>query len=332
MKSWWMSNHMGRVNPVEVSSLKNESFESSDPVHVSVLPEEVLGALIDGRDPQTLEGWFVDGTTGAAGHSELLLERCPKIQLLCVDQDPDALEIATKRLERFGDRVRLRRSRHSELCRVIRKERIGRLSGVLLDLGVCSLHLDRATRGFSFAEDGPLDMRMDPSRERCAADIVNHWDEGDLADLLYYEGDETQSRKIAKAIVEARRRAPFLRTGGLAELVSRTLGGGGKTHPATKTFQALRRAVNEEGDELGMALETAEHWLADGGVLAVISFHSGEDRVVKRFFQTGRKESRWDVRTKKPLAATHEETRANRRARSARLRVAVRTRQGGVQR
>jgi 16S rRNA (cytosine1402-N4)-methyltransferase len=321
------------MSAVEARIMQGESFNPEQPVHVSVLPEECFDALMAGRDPETVEGWFVDGTTGAGGHSELLLKRCPKIQLLCVDQDPEALKIATERLKPFGDRVRMRRSRHSELCRVIRKERIGRLSGVLFDLGVCSLHLDRATRGFSFAEDGPLDMRMDPSRERNAADIVNHWDESDLADLLYYEGDETHSRKIAKAIVEVRRRAPFMRTSGLAELVARTLGGGGgKIHPATKTFQALRRAVNEEGDELGMALETAEHWLDEGGVLAVISFHSGEDRVVKRFFQNGRREDRWELASKKPISASHTETRTNRRARSARLRVAMRTRhRGGVQ-
>jgi len=317
---------MERAEVLKVSS--HDSPEEQGPVHVPVLPEQVLSALLDGRDPQTLEGWFVDGTLGAGGHAELLLETCPKVRLLATDQDPAALGIAEKRLERFGDRVRLRRARHSELCRLVRKERIGRLQGVLFDLGVCSLHLDRADRGFSFADDGPLDMRMDPDRERTAADIVNRWDEGDLADLFYYEGDETRSRKIAKAIVDARRRAPFLRTAGLADLVAHTVGGGGKTHPATKTFQALRRAVNEEGDELLAALQTAEHWLDAGGVLAMISFHSGEDRVVKRFFQQGVKEGRWAMQSKKPVSATHEETRQNRRARSARLRGARRVRKG----
>lgn len=317
---------MERAQVLKVSS--QDSPEERVPVHVPVLPEQVLSALLDGRDPQTLEGWFVDGTLGAGGHAELLLETCPKVHLLATDQDPAALGIAQKRLERFGDRVRLRRARHSELCRLVRKERIGRLQGVLFDLGVCSLHLDRADRGFSFADDGPLDMRMDPDRERTAADIVNRWDEGDLADLFYYEGDETRSRKIAKAIIDARRRAPFLRTAALAELVTRTVGGGGKTHPATKTFQALRRAVNEEGDELLAALQTAEHWLDAGGVLAMISFHSGEDRVVKRFFQQGVKEGRWAMQSKKPVSATYEETRQNRRSRSARLRGARRVRKG----
>lgn len=309
--------------------MTQQNDPSPEEVHIPVLPTEVLAGELAGRDPQTLEGWFVDGTTGAGGHAELLLEACPKVRLLCTDQDPEALRLAGARLARFGDRVRLRRARMSELCRVIRKERIGRISGALFDIGVCSLHLDRPERGFSFLADGPLDMRMDPSRERTAADIVNHWDESDLADLLYYEGDERRARKIAHAIVESRRRAPFLRTGALAEEIARAVGGGGgKTHPATKSFQALRRAVNEEGDELLAGLQAAEHWLDEGGTLSVISFHSGEDRVVKRFFQEGAREGRWELESKKPKTAEYAEQRANRRARSARLRVGLRRRKG----
>ena len=313
----------------EVMQVRREDPErDAQPVHIPVLPEEVVQALLAGRDPQTLEGWFVDATTGAGGHGELLLEACPKIQLLSTDQDPEALRLAGERLERFGDRVRLRRARHSELCRVIRKERIGRLQGVLFDLGVCSLHLDRAERGFSFHQDGPLDMRMDPTRERTAAEIVNLWDESDLADLFYYEGDETRARKIAKAIVEARRRVPFLRTSALANTISMALGNpGGKTHPATKTFQALRRAVNEEGEELLLGLQAAEYWLDADGALVVISFHSGEDRVVKRFVQSGVKELRWALSSKKPVTASRDEIRVNRRSRSARMRAVTRVRQ-----
>ncbi len=309
---------------------KGEHEQGPESVHTSVLPDEVLEALLAGRDPETLEGWFVDGTLGAGGHAEKLLATCPRVHLLAIDQDPEALLLAATRLESFGERVRLRRARHTELCRLVRKERIGRLQGVLFDLGVCSLHLDRPRRGFSFLDDGPLDMRMDPDRERSAADIVNHWDESDLADLIYYEGDETRARKIAKAVVESRRRAPFLRTAALAEVISAALGRpGGKIHPATKTFQALRRAVNEEGEELLAGLQAAEHWLDAGGSLAVISFHSGEDRVVKRFFQAGSKEGRWELDSKKPRTASEAEVRANRRARSARLRSARRLRGGG---
>lgn len=316
------------MSTAEVMQLRGEHPEEPErPVHLPVLAGEVIHTLLAGRDPQTLEGWFVDGTTGAGGHSQLLLQACPRIQLLCMDQDPEALLVARERLQGFGDRVRFRRGRHSELCRVIREERIGRLQGVLFDLGVCSLHLDRAERGFSFQQDGPLDMRMDPDRDRTAAEIVNHWDESDLADLFYYEGNETRARKIAKAIVDARRRAPFLRTAALAQTVAMSLGNpGGKIHPATKTFQALRRAVNEEGEELLLGLQAAEHWLDAGGAMAVISFHSGEDRVVKRFIQIGVKESRWELITKKPLMATREELRHNRRARSAKLRGVVRAR------
>ena len=298
-------------------------------VHIPVLPDEVVAAIA-GERPEDLDGWIVDGTCGAGGHTRSLLEAAPLVRVLALDQDPEALDLARENLAGYGDRVRLRRARLSELARTIRKERIGRPLGVLFDLGVCSLHLDRPERGFSFLADGPLDMRMDPARPRTAADIVNGWDESDLADLFYFEGGESRARRIARAIVEARRRAPFLRTAGLAEVVSRSIGrAGGRIHPATRTFQALRRAVNEEGDELLGGLAAADHWLADGGRLAVISFHSGEDRAVKHFLQRGGREGRWDILTRKPLTASSAEVRDNRRARSARLRAAARLRDVG---
>jgi len=300
------------------------------PVHVPVLPDEVLHAL-GGERPAEREGWIVDATCGAGGHAGLILARMPRVSLLGLDQDPCALAEARRSLAPYGERVRLRHGRLSQLARRVRKERIGRPVGVLLDLGVCSLHLDRPERGFSFQDDGPLDMRMDPTRERTAADVVNTWDEGDLADLLFYEGDEARARKIARALVEARRRAPFLRTAALADAVAQAVGrGGGRIHPATRTFQALRRAVNEEGEELRSGLASAEHWLADGGRLAVISFHSGEDREVKRFLAGGARAGRWETLTKKPVAPGPEERRANRRARSARLRAAERRRAWGT--
>ena len=295
-------------------------------VHLPVLPTEVLQALVGG-DPASLEGWMVDGTLGMGGHASLMLQACPALRLLGVDQDEQALALAGERLAEFGDRVRLRKGHLAGLSRTLRKERIGRPVAALFDLGVSSMQIDRPERGFSFLDDGPLDMRMDLSRERTAADIVNEWDESDLADLFYYEGDESRSRKVAAAIVAARRRVPFQRTGALADLIAQALGhGGGRLHPATKCFQALRRAVNEEGDELLGGLAAAEHWLADGGRLAVISFHSGEDREVKRFFKDGVRGERWDLLTKKPISAGQDERRRNRRSRSARLRVAVRKR------
>ena len=176
-------------------------------------------------------------------------------------------------------------------------------------------------------------MRMDPERRRTAADIVNRWDEADLADLIFYEGDEKRARRIARAICEERRRAPFTRTLLLADLIARVAGGGGgggsrgraRIHPATRTFQALRRAVNEEGEELIAALEGATEWLAPGGVLIAISFHSGEDRVVKHFLRDGAREGLWELQSRKPLVADEAELAANPRSRSAKLRAAVRS-------
>jgi 16S rRNA (cytosine1402-N4)-methyltransferase len=298
----------------------------ADPPHRPVMVAPVLEFLRASRDGEP-EGWMVDGTLGAGGHAASVLEAFPRLSLLGCDQDPLALELARERLARFGRRVRIRRARLSELARTIRKERIGRPTAMLFDLGVSSMHLDRPERGFSFQEDGPLDMRMDPSRERTAAAVVNGWDESDLADLLYYEGDETRARRIARAIVESRRRAPFLRTLALAETIANAVDWqGGPVHPATKSFQALRRAVNEEGEELRSALLAADHWLAHEGRLLVISFHSGEDREVKRFLKGAVAEGRFEPLAKKPLAPSRDERLQNRRARSARLRAALRLR------
>lgn len=307
--------------------------DHDQPVHVPVLAEEVVALLGGSGDLEEPHGWIVDATLGAGGHSATLLERFPGVRVLGTDQDPQILDVARERLEPFQDRVQLHRARISELSRLLRKLRLPRPIGVLMDLGVSSLQLDRAERGFSFQTDGPLDMRMDPTRERTAAEVVNAWDEGDLADLFHHEGGENPgaARRIAAEIVASRRRAPFRRTAALAELVERVSGRrGGKIHPATKVFQALRRAVNEEDEELHAGLAAAEWWLADGGVLAVISFHSGEDAVVKRFLREGEKGDRWSVLTRKPLQAAGGEVRTNPRARSARLRGAARTRRGNA--
>jgi 16S rRNA (cytosine1402-N4)-methyltransferase len=296
-------------------------------VHAPVLAREVVASL-GGDAPESLAGWIVDATVGAGGHAAALLEACPRVQLLGVDQDPEILAHAEKHLAGFGERAHLTRGRLSTLDSVVRELAIEPVVGVLFDLGVSSLQLDRPERGFSFQADGPLDMRMDPDRERTAADIVNHWDEADLADLFYYEGGESRARRLAHAIVGARRRAPFLRTGALAELIEREAGSHGRLHAATRVFQALRRAVNEESEELAEGLAAAETLLAAGGRLAVISFHSGEDGAVKRFFQRGVRTGRWRALNKKPITASREEVRANRRARSASLRAAERARSG----
>ncbi len=293
-------------------------------VHVPVLVSEVVTAFRDrGND---LEGWIVDGTVGAGGHARALLHAFPRARLLGVDQDPEILVHARQELEPFGSRVRLLHGRISRLFALASAVGADPVTGVLYDLGASSLHFDRAERGFSFSADGPLDMRMDPTRTRTAASIVNQWDEADLADLFYYEGGERSSRKIAHAIVSARRRAPFLRTLALAEVVTSAAGARGKVHPATRVFQALRRAVNEEGDELARGLSIAERLLSDGGRLVVLTFHSGEDGVVKRYLTERAREGSWLLENKKPLGPGAGERRSNPRARSALLRCAVRVR------
>lgn len=310
---------------VEMSrSRRAQAGDGSPSVHQPVLPGEVTAALV-GPQPHELEGWIVDGTVGAGGHAALALDAAPYARLIGIDQDPRILEHARANLARFGKRARLRHARSSRLAAVLDEEGVGRVTGMLFDLGVSSLQLDTPERGFSFQADAPLDMRMDPDRPRTAADIVNQWDESDLADLFFHEGGESRSRRVAAAIVEARRRAPFLRTLALADLIERTLGRG-KTHPATRVFQALRRAVNEEGEELVAALGVARDWLIEGGRLCVISFHSGEDAVVKRFLAEGVARGEWRVEGRKPIQPRREEVLRNRRARSAVLRVAVRTR------
>lgn len=296
------------------------------PVHIPVLGQEVV-ALLGGRAPSLrTSGWIVDGTLGAGGHTALLLQALPEVRVFGTDQDPEILEIARKNLQAFGDRVRIERSRLSQLAHWMRELRRERPIGWLMDVGASSLQLDRPSRGFSFQNDGPLDMRMDPSREVSASDIVNTWSEQDLADLFFTEGDEHRSRPIAAAICAARQRVPFKRTGALASLIADTVGGTGRLHPATKVFQALRRAVNQEGAELEAGLTAAREALAHDGVLAVISFHSGEDQVVKRFLSEGARAGEWEVLTKKPAQAQYAEVRQNPRARSAKLRAARRLR------
>jgi 16S rRNA (cytosine1402-N4)-methyltransferase len=324
------------MSGVEIASMQSdEACESSQqPLHVPVLGAEIV-AIFRGLDRAQASGWIVDATVGAGGHSELLLEALPDVRVLGVDQDPAAVELAERRLYgrgRFAARARVCRGRLSQLARVIRDERAEPVIGMLFDLGVSSVQLAAAERGFSFQHDGPLDMRMDPSRDRTAADIVNHWDERDLADLLFYEGGESRARSVARAIVAGRRRAPFLRTSALADAITQAVGrapGASKIHPATRSFQALRRAVNEEGEELQAGLAAADLCVAAGGRLAVISFHSGEDREVKRFFASRVRDGRWRAITPKPLEASAEERRANPRSRSARLRAGERLRRNG---
>jgi len=264
-------------------------------------------------------GTVVDMTVGSGGHAAALLEAGVS-RLVGVDRDPDALALARERLSAFGDRVRLVGARFSEIDEVV----VGtRADGVLFDLGVSSMQLDRPERGFGYRVDGPLDMRMGEGSGAAApsaADLVNGLPERDLADLIYRFGEEPRSRRIAAAIV---RRRPIRTTDQLTGIIVSAVGKRpGGPHPARRTFQALRIAVNRELEELTAVLPPAAGLLGPGGRVVVISYHSLEDRIVKRAF---RDDDRLDILTKKPLVATAAERARNPRARSAKLRAAERS-------
>jgi 16S rRNA (cytosine1402-N4)-methyltransferase len=264
-------------------------------------------------------GSYADGTVGLGGHAaEVLRQSAPDGRLLAVDRDPEALERARARLAEFGPRVRLAHADWRELPALLGGERA---HGVLLDLGVSSLQLDTPERGFSFRADGPLDMRMDRTGGLTAADVVNRMPESELADVLYRLGEEHASRRIARAIVQARQRVHLRTTGELAQVVrgaARAPRGRG-LDPATLTFQALRIYVNRELEGLGKALTEIAGRLAPGGRLAVIAFHSLEDREVKNAFRELARGS-YRLLTRKPVRPSPEEVARNPRARSARLR------------
>lgn len=303
--------------PIQSSPLNSEFH------HVSVLPDAVL----DGLSPQP-GGRYIDATLGGGGHAAALLEAsAPDGCLLGIDTDPAALAAAARRLEPFGARATLVRGNFRDLESLARQAGFAEVQGILMDLGVSSHQIDTAERGFSFQADAPLDMRLDPHGPTTAADLVNQTPERELADILYHYGEEHASRRIARFIAEARRSRPLERTGELAELVVRALGGRrGKIHPATRTFQALRIAVNRELESLEAVLPQAVGLLAPGGRLALISFHSLEDRIVKQFFraQSGGEQPALRLITKKPIEAGEPEVRINPRSRSAKLRVAER--------
>lgn len=298
--------------------------------HVPVLLRPLLAAVAP------VEGDWLDGTFGAGGYARGLLE-AGAARVTGVDRDPLALEMAAAWAGAYGDRLRLVAGRFSELD----VHAGGALDGVVLDLGVSSMQLDRAERGFSFQKDGPLDMRMSQEGES-AADLVNGADEGVLADILYHYGEERASRRIARAIVEARAAEPITTTLRLAEIVAKCLPRPkpGQSHPATRSFQAIRIAVNTEFDELAEGLQAAERALKPGGRLAVVTFHSLEDRIVKRFFQIASgaeananryaparadQAARFEMITKKAVGPDAAELAENPRSRSAKLRVARRT-------
>lgn len=269
------------------------------------------------------EGTYIDATLGAGGHSEAIAKSLTSGRLISLDRDAQALELARERLKRFGETVTLVQSAFSRIAEVARELGIPPVDGVLADLGVSSMQLDQAARGFSFREAGPLDMRMGADEELTAEEIVNRWPEKEIADLLYREADEHDSRRIARAIVRAR---PIRDTAHLATTVAgaRKQWGRQRLHPATKTFLALRIAVNREMEELGQFLSRTPATMNSGGRWVVLSYHSREDRLVKHAFQEGERQGTLRVLTKHVIQPSEEETAGNPRSRSAKLRCAER--------
>lgn len=296
------------------------------PLHAPVLLNEVLIAL----QPYS-GGVYIDGTVGAGGHAAAILRQAqPEGRLFGLDQDPMALALARQQLAPFGTQVTLIHANFEQLGRLA----LPQVDGILLDIGVSSMQLDQNERGFSFQTDGPLDMRMNTTTGETAADLVNTLPEDELANLIYQYGEEPRSRRIAKAIVQAR---PIERTLPLAQLIAKVKPGYSRIHPATQTFQALRIAVNDELGVLARVLPQAIALLKPGGRLAVITFHSLEDRIVKQFFKqestdclcpteqpfcTCQHHATLRLITKKPITAAESEIAVNPRARSAKLRVA----------
>jgi len=287
--------------------------------HLPVLVDEVTFLLRPRHG-----GWVVDGTIGMGGHAERLLEAGgADTRLLGIDHDPEALARSGARLARFGDRVTLRHGSFRDLREHAREAGVERAAAILLDLGLSSYQLEGSGRGFTFQKDEPLDMRFDPRRGRTAAELIAHASEEELASILFEHGEERHARRIARRIVERRERAPIRTTAELVEAVKAGVPRAAwshRTHVATRTFQALRIAVNEEREALREALAAAPELLEGGGRLGVISFHSGEDRAVKHAFRALRARG-FAPLDPSPIAASDDETRDNPRARSAKLRV-----------
>ncbi|MGH7198792.1 MAG: 16S rRNA (cytosine(1402)-N(4))-methyltransferase RsmH [Candidatus Omnitrophota bacterium] len=289
-------------------------------MHQSVLLKEVLAGLAPAPGKT-----IVDGTLGTAGHAQAILRKLgPSGRLIGFDKDPKALEGAKKVLEEFGDRVMIFHDDFKNIAARLREREVSAVEGILLDLGVSSAQLDEAERGFSFRKDGPLDMRMNPEDTLTAEEIVNTYPEEKLAEILKSYGEERYARRIATKIAYTRKREKIRTTGQLSSLVFSAVPSSyryGWLHPATRTFQAFRIAVNKELEALRNFLEEAPDLLADGGRLVIISFHSLEDRIVKTAFRELAKKGLGRILTKKPVVPEEEETRANPRARSAKMRI-----------
>lgn len=290
--------------------------------HVTVLLNETVAGLL----PKS-GGVYVDGTLGAGGHTEEICRVAPKSTIIGIDADADAIERAKARLAGMPCTLITSTNFNDKISEILDENGIDEVDGVLLDLGMSSDQLDRSGRGFSFLRDEPLKMTMQSeisTNDLDAYKIINNFNEEQLATIIYGYGEETYSRRIAKAIVEAREISEIKTTGQLADIIKKSVPfkyRNGKTHPATKTFQALRISVNDELERLEITLEQSFNRLKKGGRLSVISFHSLEDRIVKRFAKAKYDEGKATLITKKPMVPTTEEIKANPRSRSAKLRI-----------
>ncbi|MFO0985510.1 MAG: 16S rRNA (cytosine(1402)-N(4))-methyltransferase RsmH [Planctomycetota bacterium] len=290
------------------------------PPHAPVMEREVVEFFAPLR-----AGVILDLTVGAGGHAAALLEHLPpQVSVWGLDRDPTAVKLAARRLRAFGERARVAHGRFDQVLAVFPELVREPMAGALMDLGVSSMQLDSPQRGFSFDRDGPLDMRMDGAAELTAEIIVNRWSQAELQRIFAAYGEEPRSAAVARAIVESRRRAPIRTTGALAHLVARVAARSRSHHPATCVFQALRIAVNDELETLRRGLDLLIERLAPGGRLAVIAFHSLEDRIVKEHLRAAAAARTLVLAIKKPLQASAAEVRRNRRSRSAKLRLAIR--------
>ena len=306
----------GVVETVEWTWAEEET-EHMAFVHATVMKAEVVAALSPG------EGTYVDATVGGGGHSEAILAASPKAKLIAFDRDPAALEAARERLAPFGDRVKLVHARFGTIEATLAEMGIEKVAGICADLGVSSPQIDDPQRGMSFRHEGPLDMRMDPSSGETALELIERVSEEELADIIFHAGDERRSRRIARSIKRAAKDRELGSTLDLRRAIVRAVGPMrvGGIDPATRTFQALRIALNDELGEIDRLLASLPRIVKTGGVAAIISFHSLEDRRAKHAFAD---RTTWEPLTKKPMIATDAEREANPRAGSAKLRAAKR--------